>query len=163
MTVIDALERSSEWELIGQTRKAWMGIDPGKSGGIALIHADGTYTAQKIPATEMDLYQIMAGLACAPIAKCYLERVSSSPQMGVRSAFTFGRGYGLLLGLLTALKIPFEEVTPHKWQTAMRCKTGGDKNVSKRKAQQLFPDIEITHAIADALLIAEYARQRDLR
>jgi len=31
--------------------------------------------------------------------------------------------------------------------------------VSKRKAQELFPAIKITHAIADALLIAEYGRR----
>jgi len=40
--------------------------------------------------------------------------------------------------------------------------TGGDKNVSKRRAQELFPEIKITHAIADALLIAEYARRTNL-
>jgi hypothetical protein len=31
--------------------------------------------------------------------------------------------------------------------------------VSKRKAQELFPGIKVTHAIADALLIAEYNRR----
>ncbi len=39
------------------------------------------------------------------------------------------------------------------------CMTGGDKNVTKRKAQELFPEIKVTHAIADALLIGEYARR----
>jgi hypothetical protein len=35
----------------------------------------------------------------------------------------------------------------------------GDKNVTKRRAQQLFPQLKVTHAIADALLIAEYGRR----
>ncbi len=37
--------------------------------------------------------------------------------------------------------------------------TKGDKNVSKRRAQELFPALKVTHAIADALLIAEFARR----
>jgi hypothetical protein len=61
--------------------------------------------------------------------------------------------------LLTGEEFPFEEVSPQKWQKAMGCMTKGDKNVSKAKAQQLFPQLKITHAIADALLIAEYARR----
>jgi len=41
----------------------------------------------------------------------------------------------------------------------MGCMTKGDKNVSKRKAQELFPSMKVTHASADALLIAEYGRR----
>jgi hypothetical protein len=37
----------------------------------------------------------------------------------------------------------------------------GDKNVTKRKAQELFPSLKITHATADALLIAEYLRRKN--
>jgi hypothetical protein len=62
---------------------------------------------------------------------------------------------------LTAAGIPFERVTPQKWQKAMGCMTKGDKNVSKRRAQELFPQLKITHAIADALLIAEYGRKQN--
>jgi hypothetical protein len=62
---------------------------------------------------------------------------------------------------LTAAGIPFERVRPQKWQQAMGCMTKGDKNVSKRRAQELYPQLKITHATADALLIATYGtRQR---
>jgi hypothetical protein len=44
----------------------------------------------------------------------------------------------------------------------MRCLTKGDKNVSKARAQELFPALKITHATADALLIAEYGRRLNL-
>lgn len=88
-----------------------------------------------------------------------LERVSASPQMGVTSAFSFGKGYGGLLMALTALQIPFELVSPVRWQNALGCRTKGDKNITKRRAQQIFPNIQITHAIADALLLAEYGRR----
>jgi hypothetical protein len=60
---------------------------------------------------------------------------------------------------LTAASIPFERVRPQAWQKALACMTKGDKNVSKRRAQELFPSMKITHAIADSLLIAEYNRR----
>ena len=85
--------------------------------------------------------------------------VHSSPQMGVRSAFTFGQSFGMAEMLLTCLGIPFERGRPQVWQRSLGCLTGGDKNVTKRRAQQLFPGVRITHANADALLIAEYGRR----
>jgi crossover junction endodeoxyribonuclease RuvC len=81
------------------------------------------------------------------------------PKQGVSSTFKFGVNYGFLRGMLTAHKIPFEEVTPQKWQKAMGCLSKGNKNVTKAKAQQLFPNLKITHKVADALLIAEYCRR----
>jgi hypothetical protein len=79
--------------------------------------------------------------------------------MGVVSAFSFGRGYGNLEMALTAAGIPFERVRPQVWQKAMGCMTKGDKNISKAKAQELFPDKKATHWSSDALLIAEYGRR----
>lgn len=38
--------------------------------------------------------------------------------------------------------------------------TSDFKNRLKRKAEQLFPELEITLAVADAILIAEYCRRR---
>lgn len=61
--------------------------------------------------------------------------------------------------LLASQSVPFEEVTPAKWQGALGCRSKGDKNVTKRKAQELFPEVKMTHAIADAYLLAEYCRQ----
>jgi hypothetical protein len=61
---------------------------------------------------------------------------------------------------LTAAQIPFERVRPAAWQKALGCLTGGDKNVSKRRAQELFPQLKVTHATADALLIAYYGTKQ---
>jgi hypothetical protein len=80
--------------------------------------------------------------------------------MGVTSSFTFGNGFGHLEMALTAAGIPFERVSPQKWQKAMGCLTKGDKNVSKKRAQELFPSIKCTHATSDALLIAEYGNRQ---
>jgi hypothetical protein len=145
-----------------------IGIDPGCAGGIAEVDELGLPSRfWKMPETDADLWAIMLALVRTetwPIkAFAMIELVRSSPQMGVVSAFTFGRGVGRLRMALTAAGIGFEEVSPAKWQREIGCLSKGDKNVTKAKAQELFPNIKITHAIADALLIAEYARRIYIR
>jgi crossover junction endodeoxyribonuclease RuvC len=89
----------------------------------------------------------------------YIEKAHSMPNQGVASSFKFGYGYGFLIGVLTALKIPYEMVTPNTWQKALSCQSKGDKNVTKAKAQQLFPNHTWIHSTADSVLIAEYGRR----
>ncbi len=145
-------------------KQAFIGIDPGQSGGISLLSDAGTADAWKMPETEADAAEVLRELSeCADFCVCFIEAVHSMPKQGVASSFTFGRSYGFLRGLMVALKIPFEEISPQKWQKEMECRTKGDKNVSKAKAQQLWPQLKITHATAYALLIAECARRRSLR
>ena len=136
-----------------------IGIDPGINGGIAFIPTTGEPWAHKMPDTDRDLIDLLRDSIRDMEARAVIELVHSSPQMGVKSAFTFGEGYGRLQMVLTAMGIPYERVRPAVWQKAMGCLTKGDKNVSKRRAQELFPAIKVTHAIADALLIAEFSRR----
>ena len=139
--------------------KLYIGIDPGLSGGVAFIPASGEPWAHKMPETDRDLIDLLRDSTRDMEARAVIELVHSSPQMGVKSAFTFGEGYGRLQMALTALGVPYERVRPAVWQKAMGCLTKGDKNVSKRRAQELFPTLKVTHAIADALLIGEFARR----
>lgn len=143
-----------------------IGIDPGKSGGIAWI-TDGKPCVEKMPGSLRDLWDLICDITNHPRStvdgrkfKAFIEQVHSSPQMGVKSAFTFGNGFGHLEMALTAAGIPFERVRPQKWQQVMGCLTKGDKNVSKRRAQELFPQLKVTHATADALLIADYGAKQ---
>jgi hypothetical protein len=138
--------------------KTIIGIDPGKGGGIAWID-DDMPGAIAMPDTLKDLFELLQDISCEGNATAYLEQVASSPQMGVKSAFTFGNGFGHLEMALTACSIPFQRIRPQAWQKELGCLTKGDKNVTKRRAQELFPDLQITHATADALLIAEYGRR----
>jgi Holliday junction resolvasome RuvABC endonuclease subunit len=137
----------------------YMGVDPGKSGAIAVIDETDMVDVGFIrnDATESDIARYISGWLLRPF--CYIERVSAMPKQGVSSTFKFGVSYGFLRGCLISSGIPFEEVTPRKWQAAMGCLSGGDKNVTKARAQQLFPQIKVIHAIADALLIAEFCRR----
>lgn len=152
----------------------FIGVDPGISGGIAYVDDDGHANAWKMPATEREIFDLLTWLCGRDeVGKsegvtAMLERVGATPQMGVVSAFTFGKGYGGLLMALTAAGIPFDQVAPIKWQNVMEVRTPKDrraelghkdKNINKRRAEQLFPKIKVTHAIADALLLASYARR----
>jgi crossover junction endodeoxyribonuclease RuvC len=144
-----------------------IGIDPGANGAIAWIDERGKSCVEKMPDTLQDLWELIRDITNFPRStidgrkhKAYIEQVSSSPQMGVVSSFSFGRGYGNLEMALTAAGIPFERVRPQVWQKAMGCMTKGDKNISKQKAQELFPDKKVIHATADALLIALYGTKQ---
>jgi Holliday junction resolvasome RuvABC endonuclease subunit len=136
-----------------------LGVDPGVSGALAL-NAGSWLETCKLDATERDIWDTLSrwnrgysiDFAC-------IERVHAMPKQGVSSSFTFGQSYGYLRGLLIASGIRFEEVTPRTWQKSLGCLSGGDKNVTKARAQQLFPTLKITHATADALLISEYAHR----
>lgn len=138
---------------------AVIGIDPGESGAIAHIDDDGEATFIKLKdATERDAWEWL----CEHRADfAFIEAVHSMPKQGVSSSFKFGKSYGYLRGILIASGIPFQEVTPQAWQKAMQCRTGGNKNISKARAQQLFPGLKIIHANADALLIAMFCRRQN--
>lgn len=150
-----------------------IGIDPGANGAVAWI-ANNKACVEKMPDTLQDLWELIDNIRLASQIevgrycddthiKAYIEQVHSSPQMGVKSAFTFGNGFGHLEMALTAAGIPFERVRPQVWQKELGCMTKGDKNVSKSKAQELFPSMKCTHATSDALLIAEFGRRKHTR
>tara|TARA_R100000005_G_C4973709_1_gene185795 strand:+ start:597 stop:1133 length:537 start_codon:yes stop_codon:yes gene_type:complete len=143
----------------------YIGIDPGVSGGISCI--TGTdMVATKCPGTIADMSDRLDIIACVARDtgyKCYaiIESVHSMPGQGVKSCFTFGQNYGEWLGLLTAHKIPYKQVTPQKWMKlfgAMPKDKKARKNHIKHLAQQRYPEHRITLATSDAILIAEYCR-----
>lgn len=148
-----------------------IGIDPGKSGGIAVIAANDGEPAVDLyrwPETELDLWLLLAQLEPA---SAWIEKVHAGPDMGSSAAFKFGRTNGLVHMAALAAGLRIEFVSPQKWQRyfglLMRGRGLGQrdtdkKNRNKAKAQELFPFLKITHAVADALLIAEFGRQHDL-
>lgn len=159
---------------------SFLGIDPGQNGGLALLTPDGIAQAFRMPHTEADVARLFeARIEPACIVYCLIEKVHSFPDQGVASSFTFGRGVGLLIGLLLAHEIPHEEMPPQAWQKALgippRVKKPRKpkpfmqyppeeshrewKNRLKSKAQALFPGVDVTLETADALLIAEVARR----
>jgi len=142
------------------------GLDPGASGGLGLLSADGQFqAAYPWPDTEREIYDLLAEHAMFLRLAC-LEAASSRPGQGVATTFAFGRAYGLLRGFLIALAIPFEDVTPSQWTkgVGVHLKRGTTtyserKTYHRQRAQQWFPRLRLTNATADAILIAEYGRR----
>jgi len=139
----------------------YLGVDVGAEGAMAVLDPLGAVVSvQRLDnATQHDVWTWLSGQRVRFAA---IEKVSAMPKQGVASTFKFGTSFGFCQGMLVAAGIRFEFVTPQKWQKALDCRTGGDKNISKARAQALFPGIKVIHANADALLIAEFARRTAL-
>jgi crossover junction endodeoxyribonuclease RuvC len=151
--------------------KYYLGIDPGKSGGLCRLSESGEVAALSVmPDTELDTWQWFQGWGTE---FALIELVHSMPQQGVSSTFTFGKGYGGLRMALTAVGIPFETVTPQAWQKGLGI-TPKKKIESKAEfkarlrafAQRLFPSLDLWGrtkgeqlSVCDALLIAEFNRR----
>jgi crossover junction endodeoxyribonuclease RuvC len=79
--------------------------------------------------------------------------------------FSFGKNYGTWLGIMAALKIPHQQVSPATWKKSILSDMGKEKDASRVKAMQLFPNsqrdlyLKKHHGRADALLMAEWARR----
>ena len=155
----------------------YLGVDPGKSGGLAWVTAGGMLLgALPMPATERDVWDCIESLtlrrADTGVHAC-VEQVGGyvgQAQPG-SSAFKFGLSYGGLRMALVGLKIPFTTVVPAKWQRGVGViarKRGENqietrvqyKNRLKARAQELFPTTKVTLATADAILLAEYCRNQ---
>lgn len=144
--------------------KLFIGVDPGASGAIAGIDDDcRVVQVIRLSQTEREVAEQLGTLIGGyGTVYAFIERVGAMPKQGVSSSFKFGQSYGFLRGILTASMVPFEEVTPQKWQGVMGCRTKGDKNVTKQKAGQFWPMVKVFHWNADALLLAEYCRMTRL-
>jgi crossover junction endodeoxyribonuclease RuvC len=146
-------------------------IDPGLGGGVAFTDTI-TRLTWAIPTPVLGKQIDLADLA-AQISHCKphliaLEKVHSMPGQGVASIFTFGKGYGALLGIAAALRIPCEEITPQKWKGVVLSGTAKDKDAAIAYCRRVFPDIplvmpkcKVAHTgVADALCLMEYARRK---
>lgn len=108
-----------------------MGIDPGNKGAVAIL----TDAGELVEVWDMPTLEVKVGKATKTrisaqllahelrnwdnVLRCHMEAVSSSPQMGVSSAFAFGEGFGVVKGVLAALQIPLVLVPPAKWKRDM--------------------------------------------
>lgn len=147
--------------------KTYVGIDPGKSGGLVAISPTGIVVTP-MPPTERDVWDWFAAFA-PERSIAVIEWIHPAIQGTGKSSMSKLYGnYMQLRGFLIASKIPFEDEKTAAWVRALGipAKKKNEqrtpwKNRLKGKAQQLFPSIaaQITLLTADALLIAEYCRR----
>lgn len=133
-----------------------MGIDPGITGAVSFFDGAELYRVVDLPTIEVavgkgkrrqmvpsvltdTLYegtQTITGRLC--LCHAYLEHVSSRPGEGAVGAFSFGRGFGQIEGILAALNIPYTLVPPGKWKKALG--VGADKGLARMRASREFPE-----------------------
>lgn len=144
----------------------YIGIDPGKSGALAIIHSDGGVEIK--PFNSADYVNTLDRLTLfeTPI-KCCVEKVGAMPGQGVVSMFNFGHNLGFIEGILQANSIPYQLVPPQTWKKEFSLT--GEKSKSIEVCQKLFPNVSLlasercrkpNDGMAEALLMAEYARRK---
>lgn len=141
----------------------YIGIDPGLAGGIGVLRKEPI----AYPYNSTTLIRILKELKeDNESIKVYVEEVHSMPNQGVKSMFTFGKGFGMILGILEALEVSYELVKPQTWKSYVHVTS--DKKTSIIKAQKLFPNTSLlptprcrvpADGLAEALLIAYYGKE----
>lgn len=149
----------------------YIGIDPGKSGGLVTLDCDGLVLSMtKMLPTEQDLWNWFQEQSEWTNLHALIEFINPGFKGTNKSSMSKLYGnYMQLRGFLIASSIPFDHVMTAKWRKGLgippRTKTQTEtqwKNQLKAKAQQLFPQEKVTLWSADALLIAEYNRRQSL-
>lgn len=143
----------------------YIGIDPGKSGGVTMIHGDDTKT-YKCPQRTEDmaiLFSLLVGDTSSYDVKVLMERVWARPNNAVRSAFAYGVNYGQWLGIIACHEIPLQTCLPNQWISHYGCSKELEYQERKRwlkeKAKSLYPKLNVTLMTADAILITDYAKE----
>ena len=150
--------------------KVYCGFDPGKDGALAILGYRDTPIlvpfGEEEYATWLCRLSLLTRNGIDGSVFCVVEHVGAMPGQGVTSCFSFGRGFGFILGLLTANCIPYELVRPQRWKKEFGCTS--DKNTSIEVARRLFPGVDLRRTpkctkphdgVAEALLMAEYAKR----
>jgi Holliday junction resolvasome RuvABC endonuclease subunit len=156
-------------------QKAYLGIDPGNTGCIAIIPAKGKirsfYTGEKVETDFWDWFSAQQasevlehwGQQCI-LELCGLERVWGRPGQNVKTTSMLMENFGTWKGILSALDVPFAEVLPKEWQQIIQDEPGKDsKKKSLSLARKLFSDVPLNlekyHNRADSLNIALYVKR----
>lgn len=151
----------------------YIGIDPGKNGAICLlrdyqviVYGAQEYYCKKdydIGAME-NLFPNHSVLYDDNAYFAIIERGQAMPGQGCVSMFSFGMGYGLWLGLLTANKVPYQIVHSRVWTKEMlKGAPGEGKERSFHVARQLYPQwtpkLKRHQQYSDAILLATYGQR----
>lgn len=150
--------------------KTIIGIDPGVHlGGIA-VFSNGDMEAFSMPEGFTEIFDFLREIRNRDLTQetvAVLEDVGKGiPGQSSKATATFARHNGHLEMALYALGIRSEKVTPQKWQKAYSNTVGNSKgktktewkNILKNEAKRRYPNIKITLATSDAILIADYGK-----
>tara|TARA_R100001015_G_C4614144_1_gene169942 strand:+ start:54 stop:560 length:507 start_codon:yes stop_codon:yes gene_type:complete len=146
--------------------KVFIGIDPGKNGGIAILNdITGEEVAFRCPKKPDDMFVLFAAGVdgSSENVDCFVEFVHAFPGQGVVSTFSFGQNLGQWEGVIASQEVDINFVNPRKWMehysVPPRLQKKDRKRFLRDIAEKLFPNLKMTFNISDALLIANYGRE----
>lgn len=141
-----------------------IGIDPGKSGGVAILDTEspGYLKSSKCPENPIKMSSIIAGATNSAYIEghklsVYIENVWAFPTDARSSAFKFGTNFGMWLGIIASHGITPKKVSPQTWMKGLQPlpKIRKERKLElKRLASDMFPEHRITLSTADAVMIA---------
>ncbi|CAB5178720.1 hypothetical protein UFOVP158_29 [uncultured Caudovirales phage] len=147
-----------------------LGIDPGKTGALALWVPDSRYLeVRDMPSSPVRVAGDVRWFTEVGVTAACIEKVGGVGRQSASRSFTFGFGTGVIYGALAAFDIVPAEVTPMKWKAAFGLKrdTGETdasfKGRSRSLASELFPEYSLLFCRAkddgraEAALIAYYS------
>ena len=143
-----------------------IGIDPGQTGGIAVLSSEGVLTTVvDMPMVDgrvdgRAIYRLINNQHTLQLPAVWLEEVHSMPKQGVASTFKFGKSYGIVIGAVESSRATINYAKPTQWKKHFGLSSS--KQESLELARELFPDNEAMFRLkkhdgrAEAALIALY-------
>ncbi len=149
--------------------KHYIGIDPGRKGGMCVVRSDGIpmeWIRMPAPPQIIDWLTLVSSKYFNPVM--VTEKSQAMPKQGIVGAFRYGAHFGIFATVAIMLQIPYHEIRPQIWKKALGLSQ--NKMDSITACRRIFPTVELIPAgcrkehdgIAEALLIAEWARQKNL-
>ena len=150
-----------------------LGIDPGLSGGLAVLDPinQDIICGEIMPAKdlinrrEIDPYDLSKIIEpyCNDIKFAVLEDVFSMPGQGVASMFSFGVTKGMIMGVLGAYQIKMIRTQPSIWKLAMKLDSNKQKSFDLASKlfsrQQSMWRLKKQEGVAEAALIAKFGER----
>ena len=157
-----------------------IGIDPGLSGAIAVMHdkkvmnmydmpvmAEGKKNKRQLNSSQL-VNIIKENINEDEDTIVVVEQVNAMPGQGVTSMFNFGQTFGAIKGVCAALKLPIFFVRPSKWKKHFEL-INSSKDASRTKVIEMYPALSSQLAKkrdvnkSDAVLIAKFYFETKLK
>lgn len=150
-----------------------IGIDPGLSGGIAVLDNNKVLELFDMPVMadgKKNKKQLNSALLAKLIKEStsntsesavIVEQVNAMPGQGVTSMFNFGQTFGAIKGICATLELPIFFVRPSKWKKHFEL-INSSKDASRTKAIEMYPHLAQKLSKkkdvnkSDAILIARF-------
>jgi len=145
-----------------------LGVDPGASGAIAQISP--MVAVWRMPGSDRALVDLLQ-MFDPSTTRVYIERAQAMPAKAFKqgrvetgtSMFSYGKAYGLILGVLAARRLWYREVPANTWKADLGL-WRKPKAASIEKAKALFPEaadqIGRSDGKAEAVLIAYWGQRK---